>query len=190
MRAVPAVLMVDTDLTLGNATLKVTIGNQSYDVADLNYTQGWCWEDQGYDYAGLMDSARCLPDTSHPTYQWGFSTMLSGVFIIINFIWCLTMYIVWQDAQLCGKLVKSGFRMTQLRAAFVLTEAAKQKTGFEERELITAEKTELEKELFGSKKFVAAEVDRYLFRDDRKGGWEEGDEGVRKRRTRSEEREV
>lgn len=61
------------------------------------------------------------------------------------------MYLVWQDAQLKSKLVRSGFKMTQLRAIFVLAATAERETGLYNEALIRADPNELDQHLFGSK---------------------------------------
>jgi len=115
-----------------------------YDLKTSSW--GICWEGKAYDRTALEETARCLPDTANPSYQWGFSSMLMGINMIINMIWCLSMYVVWQEAMLNSELVRSGFRITPLRAAFVLTEVARRLTGLHGEELIQKEKGVLFKE--------------------------------------------
>ncbi|KAF2181873.1 hypothetical protein K469DRAFT_258610 [Zopfia rhizophila CBS 207.26] len=175
--------LILADMLAGNATFNITISGHDYNVDTLNYTKGFCNNNKGYTYLELTGRSRCLPDTANPSYKWGFSTMLSGVVIIVNFIWALTMYTVWQDAQFNSTLVKSGYAMTQLRAAFTLATAARAKTGMEDRELLRAETKSLEKELFGTRKKEQAQVDYDIFRGSASD--EELDEdgsGLRKRR--------
>lgn len=167
---------------LGNDTFRVTLGNESYSIWDLHYESGYCWDNRGYDLFDLRDTTRCLPDTAHPSYQWGFSTMLLAIFFITHLIWSLAMYIVWQDAQFNSKLVKGGFRVTPLKAAFALTDAAKRKTALEEGELLRKSRRELHRELYGTRKKKGAEIDKEIF-------WEDSME-LRKRRSTMDEREV
>jgi hypothetical protein len=160
----------------------IEINNKSYNAYDLNATYAYCWNDRGYPSEETSASTRCLPDTANPSYQWGFSTMLLGIFVIIQFFWALSMYAVWQDAQLNSKLVKSGFRLTELATAFVLTEAAKKKAELEVGELIRCEQKELTRKLYGTRKKEGAVIDKDMFCD-------EGDI-LRKRTVSEHEREV
>lgn len=105
--------------------------------------------------------------------------MLLGVFFILQFAWSIAMYVIWQDAQFNSQLVQSGFRITQMRAAFVLLKAAKMATGLEDEELIRKDGRELNRGLFGSRTRRGAEIDRDIF-------WEPGSE-VRKRAVREED---
>ncbi|KAJ4354245.1 uncharacterized protein N0V89_005979 [Didymosphaeria variabile] len=131
-----------------NDSFPVTLPNgNTYSMYDLNFTTaGYCFQNKTYEYLDLVDSTRCLPDTAHPSYQWGFSSAMMGVLFIINLVWCLTMWVVWQDA-LRARLVKNGYRMSPLRAAFVLTEAARRRTGVGVGGLVLREKTMLKREL-------------------------------------------
>lgn len=74
------------------------------------------------------------------------------------------MYAVWQDAQRSSELVKSGYAMTRLRAAFTLTVVASKRTQLEEKELIRADKNNLEEELFGRRKLEGAEINYDIFK--------------------------
>jgi hypothetical protein len=146
----------------------------------LKTTWGYCFNDIGYNSTYLYDKTRCLPDTANPAYEWGFATMLAGLFVFLQFGWSLSMYAVWQDAQVNCALVKGGYRMTPLRAAFAMTKAARRKTGMGEKDLMRADTKELEKELYGGKKTETTQVDHGIFsenaEDDRAGrpnSWEE-----------------
>jgi hypothetical protein len=160
----------------------ITIQGHEYDVDTVNYTSAYCIEDKGYPAADMYDKSRCLPDTANDTYQWGFSSMLSGVWIILNFSWVLTMYAVWLDAQFYSELVKSGYAMTQLRAAFTLATAARWRTGMGSRELVRTDTKELELQLYGSKTKNRAEVGWDIFRGELKDEERSADgEGLRRR---------
>jgi hypothetical protein len=135
----------------------------------VNASAGYCNNGQGYLYDDLIGKARCLPDTANPSYQWGFSTMLASVFSIVHLVWAVTMYAIWQDAQFNSQLVKSGYALTQLRAAFALAAAARGKTGMENGELLRADSKSLEGELFGTRKKREAEVDCTIFDAEYKG---------------------
>ncbi|KAL1599913.1 hypothetical protein SLS60_007718 [Paraconiothyrium brasiliense] len=147
-----------------NDSFPVTLLNgNTYSMYDLNFsTTGYCFQNKSYDYWNLVDSTRCLPDTAHPSYQWGFSSAMMGVLFIINLVWCLTMWIVWQDA-LRAKLVRSGYRMSPLRAAFVLTEAARQRTGVSVEGLVLRETKMLKRELRRHKGRKEAVVHKDIF---------------------------
>ncbi|KAF2199294.1 hypothetical protein GQ43DRAFT_464936 [Delitschia confertaspora ATCC 74209] len=127
----------------------ITINNTNIPLTSLNTSFALCRGDRPYDWADLSKRTRCLPDTSHPSYEWGFSSMLSAIFVIVHFMWSISMYIIWLDAQVNCKLVKKGYLLSQLRAVFAISVAAEQKTGFQGRELVEAERKELERELFG-----------------------------------------
>jgi hypothetical protein len=147
----------------GNATMDVKIDGVVYDAQNLNGTSGWCYQNTGWRSRDLLYKSKCLPDTTDPTYGWGFSTMLSGVFAIIHFAWSVTMYTVWQHAQLSSILVQSGYNMTPLRAAFAMAKAAKHKTGLGEGQLVRADTKDLEKELYGHRSTKGTKVDYNLF---------------------------
>lgn len=130
-----------------NMTFNVTIDQKTYNVSTLNTTYTYCYNGTGYDDSWIRDNSRCMPNTDHPTYQWGFSTMLSAVFVILQFSWAISMYIVWQDAQWNSSLVKSGYSMTQLRAAFTLAAAAQDTLAMDMEELMAVKLKTLEKDL-------------------------------------------
>lgn len=124
--------------------------------------------------------------------------MLCGVFIFFQFGWALSMYIVWQDAQFNSKVVKSGYKMTQLRAVFTLATAARWRTGLGNRELVKTDAKKLKEQLHGSKKKNRAEVGIEIFEGvgknkdfdesgDGDGG--ESEEGVRRRDGRVREQD-
>ncbi|KAF2823952.1 hypothetical protein CC86DRAFT_372107 [Ophiobolus disseminans] len=150
------------------ASFNMTVDGKSYDALSLNITTGFCYGGRGYEFMYLYDKTRCLPDTANPTYKWGFSTMLSGMFVFVHFGWALTMYILWQDAQFRSTLVKGGYQMTPLRAAFAMAKAAKRKTGMSEKQLVRANTNELEQELYGTRRTKGTKVEYGIF--------EEGDE--------------
>ncbi|KAF2684794.1 hypothetical protein K458DRAFT_431090 [Lentithecium fluviatile CBS 122367] len=142
------------DYTECDATVVTTvpISNQTFEFKDINDTYGYCYEDAGYTYEKLVSKVRCLPDTVHPSYSWGFSTMLSIIFVILQCAWNLTVYAVWQDAQWKSELVRGGYKMIQLCAVFALATAARWETGLGNAELVSADTKELGEELFGSKR--------------------------------------
>lgn len=59
------------------------------------------------------------------------------------------MYVLWQDAQINSTLVKEGYQMTPLRAAFLIVQVARRRTGLGGKQLIRAETKGLERELYG-----------------------------------------
>ncbi|KAF2865029.1 hypothetical protein BDV95DRAFT_600044 [Massariosphaeria phaeospora] len=172
-----------------NATTFITIGKHSYDAETLDYNYyDYCIGDRAYRSEDVWGgTTRCLPDTADPAYQWGFSTMLSGLFVFVQVAWSMALYAVWQDAQFNSEIVRSGYRMTQLRAAFALTVCAGEATGLRDGELVTEEGKGLERRLYGRKKDRGAEVGYGTFR---RGGkeWEDGESyggevaGLRERR--------
>lgn len=92
--------------------------------------------------------------------------MMSGIFVFIAFGWSLSMYAVWQDAQFNSALVKSGFDMTPLRAAFAMAKAARKKTGMGEKQLVRADTKDLEKELYGGSETKSTKIEYGLFVED------------------------
>lgn len=125
------------------------VNEQTYDIQNLNGTYALCYNNEAYDRLSLIGKSRCLPDTANPSYQWGFSTMLSGIFVFIHFGWCMSMYVVWLDAQSTSTLIREGYEMTPLRAAFAIAKAVKRKTGLEEKQLVRHDTKDLNKELYG-----------------------------------------
>ncbi|KAG9196067.1 hypothetical protein G6011_01188 [Alternaria panax] len=146
-----------------NATIPVTINGKTYDADDLDAEYGYCYNGVGYNYDYLSNKSRCLPDTANPSYQWGFATLMSGLFILVTAIWTLSMYVLWQDAQFNCKLVKSGYRLTPLRAAFTMAVAARRRTGMGGKELVRAKNSGLERELYGKNGTRGTIIEGHLF---------------------------
>ncbi|KAH3907014.1 hypothetical protein HBH56_194840 [Parastagonospora nodorum] len=144
-------------------TYNITTHGGTFDLLDLNTTSSYCYNSKPYDYTFLSERSRCLPDTANPTYQWGFSSMLSGLFVFCHFAWALSMYAVWLDAQFCSSLVRGGYTMTPLRAAFAMARAARGRTGLGEEKLVRADTRELKQELYGSKRKRGTEVGYGIF---------------------------
>jgi len=160
----------------------VTLSDQQYDVLTLNVTYGLCYDNKPFRSEYLRSRTRCLPDTANPSYEWGFSTIISGIFVFLHFGWTLTMYIIWQDAQFGSTLVKNGYQMTPLRAAFAMAKAAQRKTGMSEKRLVRANTKELEQELYGTRRTTGTKVGIDLFDE---ADEEHGEEhGVRRRHAR------
>lgn len=174
----------------GNKTLHADIDGKNYDVSYLNGTWGSCYNNVGYSSDELYRRSRCLPDTANPSYQWGFSTMMSGMFVFLQFAWTITMYILWQDAQFNSSLVQSGYQMTPLRAAFALAKAARRRTGMGEKQLVRADTKELEQELYGNPRarVKGTKVEYGIFvQDAEDDDDDDGDKGMRRyRRSRLE----
>lgn len=162
-----------------NDTFQVELPNHNnYSMYDLNFTTyGFCFQNKSYDYNVLSQTTRCLPDTANPTYAWGFSSALMGAVIIINFAWCISMWILWQDAML-AKMVRDGYRMSPLRAAFALTDAARRRTGVRAENLVLRDRKLLRKELGRRKGKREAVVEKEVFEEalgeDAEGGKESG----------------
>jgi hypothetical protein len=111
--------------------------------------------------------------------------MLSGLFVFLHFSWALTMYAVWQDAQLLSPLVRGGYTMTPLRAAFAMACAARGRTGMRGRKLVRADTREMAQELYGAKGRLGTCVGVDIFGE---GDVEGGDEeGVRRRMGRQQD---
>jgi hypothetical protein len=155
-------------------SFNLTINNVDYDALTINGTYGYCYNNKPYTYAFLDSRSRCLPDTANPSYKWGFSTSLSGLFVIFHGLWALSMYILWQDAHFNSTLVRSGYQMTPLRAAFAMAKAAKTKTGMREGQLVRANTKELKQELYGGKKGAGTSVEYGIFGGEQEERDEEG----------------
>lgn len=101
------------------------------------------------------------------------------------------MYVVWQDAQFKSTLVKTGYTMTPLRAAFAMAKAARRRTGMGEKQLVRANTKELNQELYGTKGRKGTKVEYGIFDE---GDVEHGGvETVRRRNVRpkdEDEREL
>jgi hypothetical protein len=157
-----------------NATIPVTVNGKTYDADDLDGGYGYCYNSVGYDSSYLIDKSRCLPDTANPSYQWGFATLMSGLFIFVTAAWTLSMYVLWQDAQFNCKLVKEGYRLTPLRAAFAMVVAARRRTGLGGKGLVRAKTGGLERELFGKKGTRGTVIEGHLFVENPEDGEEDG----------------
>jgi hypothetical protein len=141
-------------ILIGNYLYNVTINNHTFKFDSLNLAYSKCYNGSAYDTSYLSARSICMPNSANDTYRWGFSTMLSAVFVIVQLIWALSLYVVWQDAQWNSVLVRGGYKMTQLRAAFSVSEAAQQRMGMENEELMRAEHKDLERRLYGRKTLV------------------------------------
>jgi hypothetical protein len=95
------------------------------------------------------------------------------------------MYAVWQDAQFNSDLVKKGFVMSPLKAAFVVTIVAIERTGLGYRELLRSKHSNLRSRLYGDK-HDRAEVTYDIFSEgDGKRIWDEDEDSLRQRSTGS-----
>lgn len=101
--------------------------------------------------------------------------------MFIHFGWCLSMYIVWLDAQSKSTLVQEGYGMTPLRAAFAIAKAVKRRTGLEEKQLVRHNTKDLNKELDGARKEKGTEIDYSIFVANTEEDAEE-DRQIRRRR--------
>ncbi|KAF1947144.1 hypothetical protein EJ02DRAFT_450107 [Clathrospora elynae] len=156
-----------------NTTIAVDINGTSYDAQDLNTNTGYCYDSVAYDENHLFGNSRCLPDTADPSYRWGFSTLMFALFIFFTAGWVVTMYAVWQEAQFNSTLVKAGYKMTPLRAAFAMAKVAKKRTGMGEKQLVRANTKDLETELFGGKGKKRTKIEYGIFADDPEDGDED-----------------
>lgn len=156
-----------------NSSIPVTVKDKTYDADELKTDYGYCYNSVAYNFTSLYDKARCLPDTANQTYKWGFSTLMSGLFVIFTALWVWSMYIIWLDAQRNSKLVKEGYRMTPLRAAFAIAKAARRRTGLGEKALVRAHTGYLEQELYGKKGSEKTNIDHSIFAFDPEAGDED-----------------
>lgn len=163
-----------------------TINDKQYDIQTLLGEVTYCYNGKTYSLMDLDGRSRCLPDTFNPSYQWGFSTMLSGIFIFVHFAWGISMYIVWLDAQSGSSLLREGYSMTPLRAAFAIAKAVKRKTGLGEKQLVRCSTRELDRELDGTRGDVGTKIDFGIFVA---GDAEDGEGEGRVARTVDRERE-
>jgi len=87
------------------------------------------------------------------------------------------MYVLWQDAQFNSTLVKEGYRLTPLRAAFAMAVAARRRTGLSGKDLISAKNRALGRQLYGKKGTRGTVVDHGLFLQDLEDTDTDGDGG-------------
>ncbi|KAI4611862.1 uncharacterized protein J4E87_010364 [Alternaria ethzedia] len=156
----------DSVTHLCNTSVSVPVGGKTYNADDLVGDYGYCYNSIGYQYYSLIGKSRCLPDTANPTYQWGFSTLMAGLFMFVTSAWVLSMYVLWQDAQFNSTLVKEGYRLTPLRAAFAMAVAARRRTGLSGKDLISAKNRALGRQLYGKKGTRGTVVEHGLFLQD------------------------
>lgn len=137
----------DTTIT-GSTHLSVELNGKSWDLGynALNIEQAKCFNGKAYALAEI--DVVCLPRNTDGKYQWGFSRMLTAVVLILHFIWSSSLYLIWIDAVICSKLVKSGFSMTQLRGAFAVVSVAQEAFDVDAEKLIMKPVDEVEKKLF------------------------------------------
>lgn len=147
----------------GNETVTTKINDHDYDIQTLNGNVTYCYNSKAYDIPDLQGKSRCLPDTQNPSYSWGFSTMLSGIYVFLHFGWSLSIYIVWLDAQSKSTLIQGGYEMTPLRAAFAIAKAVKRKTGLGEKQLLRHDTKDLNKDLYGTGKRKGTKIDYSIF---------------------------
>ncbi|CAE7009338.1 hypothetical protein PTT_17807 [Pyrenophora teres f. teres 0-1] len=157
-----------------NSSVPVTIEGKTYDAQDLKGTTGYCYNSVGYNDTSLAGKTRCLPDTAAQTYQWGFSTLMSGLFVFATTGWVVSMYALWQDAQINSTLVKEGYQMTPLRAAFLIVQVARHRTGLSGKQLIRAETKGLERELYGKDGLDKTDIGFGAFYENAEEGEAEG----------------
>ncbi|KAI4929080.1 hypothetical protein J4E85_005704 [Alternaria conjuncta] len=79
----------DSITHLCNTSVSVPVGGKTYNADDLVGDYGYCYNGIGYQYYSLIGRSRCLPDTANPTYQWGFSTLMAGLFMFVTSAWVL-----------------------------------------------------------------------------------------------------
>ncbi|KAJ4989438.1 hypothetical protein SVAN01_05163 [Stagonosporopsis vannaccii] len=166
-----------------NETVTYKLNDKQYDIQTIVGTNAYCYGDKAYEWSDLIGKSRCLPDTANPTYQWGFSTMLSGVFVFIHFGWCVSMYIVWLNSQATSILIREGFEMTPLRAAFAIAKAVKRRTGLGEKQLVRRDTRELDRDLDGTRGEKGTRIEYEIFAPDPDPeGAEDDERQVRRRR--------
>jgi hypothetical protein len=149
-----------------NSTFDVLVNGKTYNADDLVTDFGYCYNSIGYNYTYLEGKSRCLPDTANPSYQWGFATLMSGLFVFVTSAWVASMYVLWQDAQFNSELVKAGYRLTPLRAAFAMAVAARRRTGLSGKALVSEKTRVLGRQLYGRKGGRGTVLDHGLFLGD------------------------
>ncbi|KAF2147053.1 uncharacterized protein K452DRAFT_303955 [Aplosporella prunicola CBS 121167] len=135
-----------------NATLNMTVAGKTLAWKDgrhhIGDHAGWCYDGKPYGDRYMYEKTQCMPDTKGARYHWGFSATLTSVVVIVHAVWALTMYAVWLEAEVHGRLLREGYNLTQLRGIFVVAAAAQDTTGMEVAELKTLSTSKVEKELF------------------------------------------
>lgn len=135
-------------IVLGNETLKVNFTDYSETGGFARGLPYACYSNETIPWSAVNDAITCLPSAGMPLYQWGFSTMLSAVVVILQCVWAVTMYVIWIDAEINSPLVRSGYRMTQIRAAFALSARAQDTLDAPLDELIAVPVDKVTKSLF------------------------------------------
>lgn len=80
----------------------------------------------------------------HTTYEWGFSVVIFALWIPLQAIWYLRMYLVWFDVHVNSSLWRRGRRLGTWRMILDLAGAVSEDLG---QELSTLSESELEKEI-------------------------------------------
>jgi hypothetical protein len=93
----------------------------------------------GYDLLQLENNVVCMPSNDE-SYQWGFSGMLTGVTVILQGVWTVLMWILYLYCSLSSELVRKGYAMSALRAAFAITAASEERVGLNATDLVVVDK--------------------------------------------------
>ena len=109
------------------------------ELVDLSYGVYYSLDNYTYDYAYLQTPSNvvCI---ANDTYQWGFSTGASMVFLILNSIWAIGTYTVWMSvirkSQLCQKRRYLGtYRATIDMAEAITTELGSDICAYSDKEI-------------------------------------------------------
>lgn len=127
------------DFTINNNNNNITLDGWgavsiiSNSNGDMPLPGNSCYNNKIYDgFGDLLNIAQCLPalgDSGDPSYEWGFSTVLTSLILICHCIWSLFIFVLYLDGELNGSLQqKTNFEMSQVRAALIVAEAATRTT--------------------------------------------------------------
>lgn len=127
---------------LGDARKKLESGTYNYKRNKA------CYSGRAYDWDQIAQTVQCLPDSSDPKYRWGFSTVLFSIILILHTVWATSNFLLWVDAELHGSLQhETGFQLSQVHSAFMLTAAAMKSTDRSVNDLISLPPEEAAKKL-------------------------------------------
>lgn len=123
------------------------LGNESWAANELFSLDADCLEDQphcSFQFGKARDDAFTCVTAPHTTYEWGFSVVIFALWIPLQAIWCLGMYLVWFDVHVNSSLWRRGRHLGTWRMILDLAGAVSEDLG---QELSTLSESELEKEI-------------------------------------------
>ena len=159
-------LRVCADVNTGDLNYTVSLPDKtitiSPDMVNLTKCDGACHDHECYSMDYFDSHSQCLPD-ANGAYAWGFALKLTTIFLALHCAWSIVMYSLWLDSQRNSELVRSGYRLSHLKAIFALTTAARQEEKFDTDQLHLMDQRTLEQSLLEQNRTIK----RRLFLKDR-----------------------